>query len=460
MNCSCCGKALKPNSRFCNGCGTPIAVVSAIQSTPVAPSAMPDKRVCAHCGKMLKPNSHFCNGCGTPVAAAPITRPVSAAPRPGAFSATFKREPPVQKRKMNIWALACVAGVVLFFVIGNVVTDPLYLAKTYASAVYKQRYSSIYPLLDVRNEGLTSRDVFEKMLSKSTNNISVGNIVNYEIIESSRPGSSNEQELSKNYTIQYVVQDSGATRTQRITFVRHKDNILLFFPKWKIAADSFIARNYSIIVPSGAEVMIDNVRLGSKYLSTDKTRAYYDTHVIPDIFIGEYEVQVSLPFAETNKRNIRASNNNSVTIDDFKLRDSSVVELTRKLADNNQKIYSAAMSGMPFQAISSLFLSEASIQQNAEQQYKSFRENINRTGNRVLRTAFLASTESSSRQASIQRGIINVTAALKVDYAKENSNWLNNNVNIVENSTQSTVRVQFVYQNGQWYQTGWSIIRL
>jgi len=206
--------------------------------------------------------------------------------------------------------------------------------------------------------------------------------------------------------------------------------------------------------------MVDNVRLGSKYLSTNQTRVYHDTHVIPDIFIGEYDVQVTLPFAETNKRSIWASNNNSVTIDDFKLKDSSVIELTKMIAGNNQIIYSAAISGKPFQEISNLFLSDSSIQQSAAQQYRNFRENITREGSRVLKTAFSVLPEASGRQASIQRGIVNVNVLLKVDYTKENSAWRNSNISNVENSTQSTTWVQFVYQNGQWYQTGWSIIRL
>lgn len=53
-NCPKCGKELKPNAKFCGGCGTKLESVAA--------SAV---NKCPHCGKELKPNAKFCGGCGT-----------------------------------------------------------------------------------------------------------------------------------------------------------------------------------------------------------------------------------------------------------------------------------------------------------------------------------------------------------------------------------------------------------
>lgn len=80
MNCASCGKPLKPNTRFCNGCGKPVAAAPIAQSTPPAED---NKIVCVSCKKPLKPNQRFCNGCGTAVSVAPANAvPTVAEPPP------------------------------------------------------------------------------------------------------------------------------------------------------------------------------------------------------------------------------------------------------------------------------------------------------------------------------------------------------------------------------------------
>ena len=69
--CANCGTELKPGSRFCRSCGTPVA--------------QPQPQVCANCGSPLEPGARFCENCGTPVAAAASA---PAAPPPAASVST------------------------------------------------------------------------------------------------------------------------------------------------------------------------------------------------------------------------------------------------------------------------------------------------------------------------------------------------------------------------------------
>ena len=108
--CATCGKALKPNQRFCKGCGSDATAAAAqpapappvpakppvevsVQSTPaessvefdvpstpftpapVTPAVTADKKICASCGHTLETSSRFCNVCGTTVAVAPVSIP-------------------------------------------------------------------------------------------------------------------------------------------------------------------------------------------------------------------------------------------------------------------------------------------------------------------------------------------------------------------------------------------------
>lgn len=59
--CTACAAELKPTSKFCPGCGKPVAAVSAVVS-PITPAAA----LCAHCGEPRRPGATFCRSCGKP----------------------------------------------------------------------------------------------------------------------------------------------------------------------------------------------------------------------------------------------------------------------------------------------------------------------------------------------------------------------------------------------------------
>lgn len=84
--CKNCGKVLKSGVKFCTGCGhktdaEPTAVPIATPATPAyvppvytpptppvyTPPAPPAANICTRCGNQLKPNQRFCTGCGTAV---------------------------------------------------------------------------------------------------------------------------------------------------------------------------------------------------------------------------------------------------------------------------------------------------------------------------------------------------------------------------------------------------------
>ncbi len=58
-----CGAELRPESKFCTGCGTPVAQ----SSPPPIVQEMPTVQCCANCRTTLRSGSKFCTGCGKPV---------------------------------------------------------------------------------------------------------------------------------------------------------------------------------------------------------------------------------------------------------------------------------------------------------------------------------------------------------------------------------------------------------
>ncbi len=54
LKCANCQRALLPNAKFCDNCGTPVV-------------AAPQSPVCPNCGTESTPNAKFCMNCGTPL---------------------------------------------------------------------------------------------------------------------------------------------------------------------------------------------------------------------------------------------------------------------------------------------------------------------------------------------------------------------------------------------------------
>ncbi len=73
MICSKCHSPIPEGSKFCESCGSPLAVAApSVQTQPTV-------RQCGSCGAALKPGAKFCAGCGAAVAGAVAT---ATAPRP------------------------------------------------------------------------------------------------------------------------------------------------------------------------------------------------------------------------------------------------------------------------------------------------------------------------------------------------------------------------------------------
>lgn len=77
-SCAHCGSLLAEDAKFCEQCGTPVAVPPA--PTLVSPVPLPSSLVlkCSRCHQPLEPGTKYCSGCGSPVAApaaAPLPTP-------------------------------------------------------------------------------------------------------------------------------------------------------------------------------------------------------------------------------------------------------------------------------------------------------------------------------------------------------------------------------------------------
>lgn len=116
--CANCGAPLRPDVRFCEACGRPVA----------AEASGPPARFCGRCGAALKAGQRFCEACGAPLsapAAEPPPPPLNAAQRPaGRTPAPARAAAPPAKKRGSILAKGVVILVGLL-IIGFGLQGPL-----------------------------------------------------------------------------------------------------------------------------------------------------------------------------------------------------------------------------------------------------------------------------------------------------------------------------------------------
>ncbi len=96
--CANCGAALRPDAKFCKGCGSAVAPVPAPASAPKAECSS-----CAKCGAPLKPGAKFCSSCGSTTAAEAATE------------APEIKAPKKKKSKKPIIIISIILAVLLLF---------------------------------------------------------------------------------------------------------------------------------------------------------------------------------------------------------------------------------------------------------------------------------------------------------------------------------------------------------
>jgi len=120
--CASCGKQTGPDDRFCEACGTPVAVLA---QTP------PAVVYCAGCGRPTRPGHDFCDACGTPLRANVSVPQAQVQPALSQQYAQVPRTipPPLPaKRKNYLWLWLglgfSVAGVIVILILLTVFGGP------------------------------------------------------------------------------------------------------------------------------------------------------------------------------------------------------------------------------------------------------------------------------------------------------------------------------------------------
>ena len=217
---------------------------------------------CGECGKKIESGSLFCGECGAKV----IQEDSPATLESTVKENTKKNKKPMSKLQKILLVSVLVLFVVLFttYQVLNSYYSPENVAEDYFSAIADKDMDRLYQYLNLEGDTtFASKEIFKN----SSDLLETEEIQNYTVNDAVY----DEGKLSARVTVYYMLEGNSSESSTVITLTKEKEKKLLFFDSWVISNNQggLVAKDYSITVPKGSKVLIDDISLESKYLDKE-----------------------------------------------------------------------------------------------------------------------------------------------------------------------------------------------
>ena len=375
---------------------------------------------CPKCGKKNKEEAQFCEFCGEKIVEeSKVVLP-------------SKPKKPLSKKNKII--IVVVVALVLILGGGGIILSDNYtpskVAEGYFVALMNDDTNKLYDYIDIPNNEFTSKEIFNKVVDNDDKDL-----VNYQVVgeQVSNDG------LSAQVKISYTLEGRQTPLEKTIYLVKDKKNKMLIFDNWKISeGSSLLEEDYEITVFKGSTLKLEGVEVSSKY-KKDIDTAKYDTYVIPALFKGDYNAQLTLENGLTTEAKIDVSGYSS-TINTFELSDKDEKSLENSIKDNVAKLYKSAIDSKSFGDIKKDFEYKDSDLSDLEDAYDSFAKSIK---NNELKSYEITDLDID-RLSITEDGYLYVTVSLEYKYSVKDYF----SEDIVSKSDDDTAYLTFDYDNG------------
>ena len=352
---------------------------------------------CPECGKKNADEAQFCEFCGAKIAdESKIILPK-------------KPRKPMNKKTKII--LIVVAILVLVLGGGGLILSnnfkPSKIATEYFDAVVNNDTDKIYDYINVPDSEFTTKEIFKKVVETEDTDV-----VNYQMVSEEKSSDG----LSAQVTFSYTLEGRQSPLTQTIYLVKDKKNKFLIFDNWKISdGSSLVEEDYQIRTFKDATLKLEGVTVDKKYKEEDDDDSDYDTYVIPALFKGEYDAQITLKNGLTTESTLNVGGYSS-SLNTLKLSDKDEKSLEDTIKEDVKKLYDSAIDNKSFSDIKKDFEYKDSDLSDLEDAYGSFVKSIQ---NNELQEYNLTDVEVD-RISLNDDGYLYVTVSMEYKYtAKE-----------------------------------------
>lgn len=375
---------------------------------------------CPECGKKNAEKATFCEFCGAKIA------------EESKVILPKKPKKPMNK-KTKIIILVVVLLVVVLGGGGLILSNnfkPSKIATGYFEALINSDTDKIYDYINIPENEFTTKKIFKEVVEMED-----ADVVNYQMVNEEKSSDG----LSAQVTFSYTIKGRQSPLTQTIYLVKDKKNKLLIFDNWKISGgSSLVEEDYEITTFKDATLKLEGVTVDSKY-KKNSDNSNYDTYVLPAIFKGEYDAQITLKNGLTTESTLDVGGYSS-NLNTLKLSDKDEKTLESKIKEDVNKLYSSAIGKKTFNDIKGDFEYNGFDLSDLEEAYGSFARSIQ---NNELREYNLTDLDIE-RISVTDDGYLYVTVDLEYKYTVKE--YFSDNV--VSKSDEDTAYLTFDYNNG------------
>ena len=311
---------------------------------------------CPECGKKNADDAKFCEFCG-----AKITEE---------SKVILPKKPRKPMNKKTKIILIVVIALVLVLGGGGLILSnnfkPSKIATEYFEALVNNDTDKIYDYINIPENEFTTKEIFKKVVETED-----ADVVNYQMVSEEKSSDG----LSAQVTFSYTVEGRQTPLTQTIYLVKDKKNKLLIFDNWKISdGSSLVEEDYEVRTFKDATLKLEGITVDKKY-KKDNENSDYDTYVLPALFKGEYDAQVTLKNGLTTNSSLDVGGYSS-SLDTFELSDKDEKSLEDTIKTDVKKLYDSAIGNKSFSDIKKDFEYDASDLSDLEDAYSSFARSI------------------------------------------------------------------------------------
>lgn len=317
---------------------------------------------CPKCGKKNAEGAKFCEFCGAEIKSEE--------------KVVLPKKPRKKLNKKHIIIIAVAIILVLLFVIVGVILSnsfkPSKVASEYFLALVDDDSDKVYDFINIPKNEFTTKEVFEKVNKEDDSDL---DLVNWEVVseEVSSDGLSAQVEIS------YTLEGRQTPLSTTIYLVKDSKNKFLIFDNWKISEGSSLVReNYKIKTFKDSTLKLEGIDVDKKYLEENDDDTY-DTYVIPALFKGEYNAEITLENGLKASSKIEVNNSN-FSFENFELSDKDSADLESAITSNLGKLYEYALDDKSFDDIKADYEYDGADLGDLEDAYNQFLRFIRASG--------------------------------------------------------------------------------
>lgn len=355
---------------------------------------------CGECGTKNSKESAFCSECGAKLKQEKKEHKVN-----------YK---PMSKKKKIV--LIVILILIILLLLGYNFLNKKYsvesVATDYLKAIISNDPNEIYDALNLTNSEFTSKKDFEKVFEntyKDNKEILNYSLTNIEYEEGS---------LTAEVEFKVVFKDSQDEDIE-IKLIKDKKKKLLIFDSWYVYNENsyFIVNDYTINVPKGTSVSINDKKVEEKYLNKKDSDEEEDVYVIPQIFAGKSIIKTIIPWGIETEKEVNISTYNDYYNLDINT-DTLSEDMNKKLKEQIKKdinnIYSNIISKKSWNDIKNNYIYDKADLSELEDEYDDAYEEIVENKSKILKKFDITDIAISS--ISVEDNKLKIRSKINYDY--------------------------------------------